>query len=88
MYLFVGPGGFCIRAPPGQPGELVGRIDSKDPMKRFDGYSSKAATEKKVKVLTRHQSLTLLEQNQFYTFVRAVEEFESILRNTGYLSRI
>lgn len=46
--LVIGPNGLCVRAPPGEPGELVGKIINSDPIKRFDGYSTKAATEKKV----------------------------------------
>lgn len=40
--------GVCVRAKPGEPGELVGRIISGDPLRQFDGYVSKKASEKKV----------------------------------------
>ena len=43
-----GPDGLCIRAPPGEPGELVGKISTTDALQKFDGYSTKAATSKKV----------------------------------------
>ncbi len=42
-----GEDGFCIHAAPGEPGEAVGRV-SDEARGRFDGYSDKAATEKKL----------------------------------------
>ena len=33
---------------PGEPGELVGRIVVGDPLRQFDGYVSKEASDKKV----------------------------------------
>ncbi|MGH0187870.1 UNVERIFIED_CONTAM: hypothetical protein FKN15_026797 [Acipenser sinensis] len=32
----------------GEPGLLVGRINQQDPLRRFDGYASEAATSKKI----------------------------------------
>ncbi|WP_269716678.1 long-chain-acyl-CoA synthetase [Caulobacter sp. NIBR2454] len=43
-----GPSGFCIECGPGQVGECLGKIDSKDARSNFTGYADKAATEKKV----------------------------------------
>ncbi|KAH3803076.1 long-chain fatty acid transport protein 1-like [Dreissena polymorpha] len=40
--------GVCVRAKPGEPGELVGKIVAGDPLRQFDGYVSKEATDKKV----------------------------------------
>ncbi|KAG5832770.1 hypothetical protein ANANG_G00294660 [Anguilla anguilla] len=34
--------------PPGEPGLLVGRINQQDPLRRFDGYASQDATNKKI----------------------------------------
>ncbi|XP_067947380.1 long-chain fatty acid transport protein 1-like [Watersipora subatra] len=43
-----GADGLCMRAPPGEPGELVGKIQNTDAIHRFDGYSTNDATSKKV----------------------------------------
>jgi fatty-acyl-CoA synthase len=45
-----GPEGLCIECGPDEVGELVGRIpsDPDDPAGRFEGYTSKEATERKV----------------------------------------
>lgn len=32
----------------GEPGLLVGRINQKDPLRRFDGYANQDATKKKI----------------------------------------
>lgn len=40
--------GVCIRAKPGEPGELVGKIVKGDALREFDGYVNKQATDKKV----------------------------------------
>ncbi|XP_052224361.1 long-chain fatty acid transport protein 1-like [Dreissena polymorpha] len=40
--------GVCVRAKPGEPGELVGKIVAGDPLRQFDGYVNKEATDKKV----------------------------------------
>ena len=40
-----GPDGFCIECKPGEVGEAVGRISA---VSRFEGYSSREATEKKI----------------------------------------
>lgn len=40
--------GHCIRAAPGEVGLLTALIDQKDAGRRFDGYSDKAATAKKI----------------------------------------
>lgn len=39
--------GVCVKAKPGEPGELVGKIVTGDPFREFDGYVNKQATEKK-----------------------------------------
>jgi fatty-acyl-CoA synthase len=39
--------GFCIECAPGEVGELLGRISDSSPMGRFEGYTSKEATERK-----------------------------------------
>ena len=40
--------GFCTKAGPNEQGELVGFIDQKLMARRFDGYESKQATQKKI----------------------------------------
>lgn len=40
--------GVCIRAKPGESGELVGKIIKGDPFREFDGYVNKSATDKKI----------------------------------------
>ncbi|KAL4219699.1 hypothetical protein ACF0H5_022269 [Mactra antiquata] len=40
--------GVCVRAKPGEPGELVGKIVTGDPLRQFDGYVSRKASDKKV----------------------------------------
>ncbi|KAF6727710.1 Long-chain fatty acid transport protein 1 [Oryzias melastigma] len=40
--------GLCVPCRPGEPGLLVGRIDQKDPLRRFDGYANQDATKKKI----------------------------------------
>ncbi|HKJ23522.1 MAG TPA: long-chain-acyl-CoA synthetase [Myxococcota bacterium] len=44
-----GPDGFCIECGPDEPGELLGRIpEGEQASGRFEGYTSKEATDKKV----------------------------------------
>ncbi len=43
-----GADGFCIRTDPGEVGEAIGEIRKNDPRYRFEGYSDKAETEKKI----------------------------------------
>ncbi len=43
-----GADGLCIVCAPGEAGELVGPIDEVNPMRRFQGYTDTAATEKKI----------------------------------------
>jgi fatty-acyl-CoA synthase len=45
-----GPGGLCVECAPGETGELVGRIPeaANDARGRFEGYTSKEATDRKV----------------------------------------
>lgn len=43
-----GPDGYCIPCGPDEVGEAIGRIDPDDSRFRFDGYGSKADTEKKI----------------------------------------
>ncbi|XP_072299259.1 long-chain fatty acid transport protein 1a [Eucyclogobius newberryi] len=40
--------GLCVPCQPGEPGLLVGRINQKDPLRRFDGYANPEATKKKI----------------------------------------
>lgn len=40
--------GLCIPCQPGEPGLLVGQINQQDPLRRFDGYVSDSATNKKI----------------------------------------
>ena len=47
--VITGADGLCMRAPPGEPGELVGKIQNTDAIHRFDGYSTNDATNKKVR---------------------------------------
>ncbi|NXX58269.1 S27A1 protein, partial [Scopus umbretta] len=49
MELIRDSGGLCIPCRPGeQPGLLVGQINQRDPLRRFDGYVSESATNKKI----------------------------------------
>uniref|UniRef100_A0AAY4BMM8 long-chain-fatty-acid--CoA ligase n=1 Tax=Denticeps clupeoides TaxID=299321 RepID=A0AAY4BMM8_9TELE len=40
--------GLCVPCRQGEPGLLVGRINQQDPLRRFDGYANKDATNKKI----------------------------------------
>nr|KAF6309891.1 solute carrier family 27 member 1 [Pipistrellus kuhlii] len=40
--------GLCIPCRTGEPGLLVGQINQRDPLRRFDGYISESATSKKI----------------------------------------
>ncbi|XP_076455364.1 long-chain fatty acid transport protein 1-like [Babylonia areolata] len=40
--------GMCVHAQPGELGELVGKIVKGNPMREFDGYVNKGATQKKI----------------------------------------
>ncbi|XP_028678505.2 long-chain fatty acid transport protein 1a [Erpetoichthys calabaricus] len=48
MELIRGRNGLCISCKPGEAGLLVGSINQQDPLRRFDGYASEAATKKKI----------------------------------------
>jgi len=43
-----GPDGHCIECRPGEPGEAIGRISEIMPGARFEGYTKRDATEKKI----------------------------------------
>ena len=43
-----GVDGFCIQAPIGDVGEMIGEIRPEDPRFRFEGYENDAATSKKI----------------------------------------
>ena len=43
-----GEHGFCIETADNEIGEAIGQIDPNDPRSRFDGYTSRADTEKKI----------------------------------------
>ncbi|EOD19085.1 hypothetical protein EMIHUDRAFT_108879 [Emiliania huxleyi CCMP1516] len=43
-----GAAGRCVEAAAGEVGELLGLIDNADVTRRFDGYTDRAATEKKI----------------------------------------
>jgi acyl-CoA synthetase (AMP-forming)/AMP-acid ligase II len=43
-----GSDGFCQPCAPGEVGELLGRIDSRDATRQFDGYTSHKATVGKI----------------------------------------
>jgi fatty-acyl-CoA synthase len=43
-----GEQGFCIETDDDEIGEAIGQIDPNDPRSRFDGYTSRADTEKKI----------------------------------------
>ena len=38
----------CLLCVVGEPGELVGKIIKGDPLREFDGYADKKATNKKI----------------------------------------
>ncbi|ESP05040.1 hypothetical protein LOTGIDRAFT_205996 [Lottia gigantea] len=40
--------GLCIFAKPGEAGELVGKIVKGNPLREFDGYANKSASQKKI----------------------------------------
>jgi len=40
--------GFCMETADDETGEAIGKIDPNDPRSRFDGYTSRADTEKKI----------------------------------------
>lgn len=40
--------GLCIRAQPGETGEIVGKIIEDDPSRAYPGYASDEATKKKI----------------------------------------
>lgn len=40
--------GLCIPCDPGEVGQFVGKIDQNNPIRAFDGYSNKEATNKKI----------------------------------------
>ncbi|CAL1533981.1 unnamed protein product [Lymnaea stagnalis] len=40
--------GICVKAEPGEPGELMGKIVKGDPVREFDGYVDDNATSKKI----------------------------------------
>lgn len=48
MELFRDSHGLCVPCLPGEPGLLVGRIDQNDPLRRFDGYANREATNRKI----------------------------------------
>uniref|UniRef100_A0A4X1TVJ3 Arachidonate--CoA ligase n=2 Tax=Sus scrofa TaxID=9823 RepID=A0A4X1TVJ3_PIG len=48
MELIRGPDGVCLPCRPGEPGQLVGTIVQKDPLRRFDGYLNQGANNKKI----------------------------------------
>uniref|UniRef100_A0A8C4UNX6 Arachidonate--CoA ligase n=1 Tax=Falco tinnunculus TaxID=100819 RepID=A0A8C4UNX6_FALTI len=48
MELIRDASGLCIPCRPGEPGLLVGQINQQDPLRRFDGYVSESATNKKI----------------------------------------
>ncbi|MFO1187577.1 MAG: long-chain-acyl-CoA synthetase [Alphaproteobacteria bacterium] len=43
-----GADGLCVECRPGEAGEAIGRISEKDTRARFEGYTAKADTERKV----------------------------------------
>ena len=43
-----GPDGLAIECLPGEPGEMVGRIEKGHPVRDFHGYSDKSSTNKKI----------------------------------------
>ncbi|XP_069783473.1 long-chain fatty acid transport protein 1-like isoform X6 [Narcine bancroftii] len=48
MELVRGPEGLCVPCKPGEPGQLVGRINQQDPLRRFDGYANESTTSEKI----------------------------------------
>ena len=43
-----GPDGFCVPCEPDEPGELLGLVSGRAAAKEYDGYTDRAATEKKL----------------------------------------
>ncbi len=73
-----GEDGFCQRCDPGEPGEVIGRLATGgDPAHRFEGYTSRAESEKKVlrdvfeagDAWLRTGDLMRIDDRGFYYFV-------------------
>jgi fatty-acyl-CoA synthase len=74
-----GPDGFCIRCARNEPGEAIGRIarDGQDLSARFEGYTNRADTEKKIlrdvfspgDAYMRSGDLMRIDEQGFYYFV-------------------
>ena len=74
-----GPDGFCIRCARNEPGEAIGRIadDGRDLSARFEGYTNRADTEKKIlrnvfapgDAYMRSGDLMRIDEQGFYYFV-------------------
>ncbi|ACA18661.1 AMP-dependent synthetase and ligase [Methylobacterium sp. 4-46] len=75
-----GPDGLCLRCPPGEAGELIGRLAREVGSQRFEGYTSKAASEAKVlrdvfapgDAWFRTGDLMRVDRQGFYSFVDRV----------------
>ncbi|XP_013788017.1 long-chain fatty acid transport protein 1-like, partial [Limulus polyphemus] len=40
--------GLCVTCKPGEPGQVIGRLYPKDPIRQFDGYVDQSETKKKI----------------------------------------
>ncbi|ACL58261.1 long-chain-acyl-CoA synthetase [Methylobacterium nodulans] len=79
-----GADGFCLRCPPGEAGELIGRLRSEVGSQRFEGYTSAAASDAKLlrdvfkpgDAWFRTGDLMRIDRQGFYFFVdRAGDTF-------------
>ncbi|MGY2046987.1 long-chain-acyl-CoA synthetase [Methylobacterium sp. JK268] len=75
-----GPDGHCLRCPPGEAGELIGRLSREVGSQRFEGYTSEAASDAKVlrdvfkpgDAWFRTGDLMRIDRQGFYFFVDRV----------------
>ncbi|MFE1601219.1 long-chain-acyl-CoA synthetase [Methylobacterium sp. ID0610] len=75
-----GADGLCLRCPPGEAGELIGRLSREVGSQRFEGYTSAAASDAKVlrdvfkpgDAWFRTGDLMRVDRQGFYTFVDRV----------------
>ncbi|XP_057565730.1 long-chain fatty acid transport protein 1 isoform X3 [Hippopotamus amphibius kiboko] len=88
--------GLCIPCQAGEPGLLVGQINQQDPLRRFDGYISENATNKKIaqSVFRKGDVLVMDELGYMYFRDRSGDTFRwrgenvSTTEIEGVLSRL
>ena len=63
-------GGLCEFCEPGEVGELLGRVDARDPSRRFDGYADAAATSRKLAEHVRRRGDVYFRSGDLVSFDR------------------